>query len=51
VNLNLTYSMQRLKANGAHLFTEQLLQTRLRYHFNVRAFVRATSATRTSPSE
>ncbi len=42
INLNLKYSMQRLEAEGAHVFTEQLLQTRLLYHFNVRAFVRAT---------
>lgn len=42
VNLSANYSMQRLRADGAPVFTEQLLQTRLLYHFNVRAFIRAT---------
>ncbi|NBB84955.1 MAG: hypothetical protein GVY12_01870 [Bacteroidetes bacterium] len=42
VSLSANYSMQQLHADGARVFTERLVQTRLLYHFSVRAFVRAT---------
>ena len=41
VNLNLSHSLERLASDGRRTYTANLLQARLIYNFNVRAFARA----------
>ena len=41
LNLNLSHSLERLASNGLRSYTANLLQAKLIYNFNVRAFARA----------
>jgi hypothetical protein len=41
LNLNLNHTLERLSSEGARTYTANLLQARLVYNFNVRAFARA----------
>jgi len=41
LNLNLSHSLERLSSDGQRTYTANLLQARLIYNFNVRAFARA----------
>ena len=41
LNVNLQHDFQRLSAEGARVFTVNLLQSRIVYHLNLRTFVRA----------
>lgn len=41
INLNVSHSFSRLNVEGKRLFTANLTQMRLIYHFNSRAFLRA----------
>jgi predicted transcriptional regulator of viral defense system len=41
VNVNLNHFFERLATEGERIYLANLLQTRLIYNFNVRAFVRA----------
>ena len=41
LNLNLSHNLERLSSDGQRTYTANLLQARLIYNFNVRAFARA----------
>lgn len=43
VTTTLDYSVQQFDVDAGRLFTEQLVQARILYHFNVRLFIRATA--------
>jgi len=46
VSTTFDYIVQRFNVDPGRLFTEQLLQTQILYHFNVRLFIRATAQLR-----